>query len=99
MRFRPKTSKNQPENNSELDNNNSDENHQSSNQNNNMKEFTHAMRKRKSKQSYNEKFPLNEIELKILEDEKKIVKKFLLKFIANPELSKLNLIDLARVIK
>lgn len=92
IRYRPKTERHHGSN-----NNHSSEN--ISNSANNMREFGNAVRSRKSRQNFNEKFPLNDIEKEIMEEEKKIVKKFLSKFVANPELSKLNLIDIARVIK
>ena len=78
--------------------NNYSEDNNSSSQNN-MKELFIANKSRKLRKTFNERYPINQVEQEIMKEEKKIVQKFLSKFVANPELSNLQLIDLAKMIK
>jgi len=66
---------------------------------NDIVDFGRALSNQDYHKKFNEQYPLDEIEQSILEEEKKIVKEFLSKFIASPEISMNNLIDVSRVLK
>jgi hypothetical protein len=65
----------------------------------NIQNYTKAMTSKKKRKTFLESFPLDQIEQSILDEEKKIVKEFLSKFIASPEISMSNLIDVSWVLK
>ena len=99
MRFRPKTGRNKeiPSAFNSPEKSSISSKSDLSQTNNNLHNFSKALSNKNKRKTFLERFPLDEVERTILEEEKKLVEEFLGKF--KSDNSKRGFIDLAKVLK